>query len=81
MSESPTGSAAAAPTPVSDALRAADAWNPAWDPFAALDPAWTEAATRAGLPLKPLVGPAYREAALGSVADLQALWTRRPWRE
>ena len=43
MSESPTGSAAAAPTPVSDALRAADAWNPAWDPFAALDPAWTEA--------------------------------------
>lgn len=45
------------------------------------DPAWTEAATRAGLPLKPLVGPAYREAALGSVADLQALWTRRPWRE
>ena len=33
---------AAPATPVSDALRAADAWNPAWDSFAALDPAWTE---------------------------------------
>ena len=34
---------AASATPVCDALRAAGAWNPAWQPFAALDPAWTEA--------------------------------------
>lgn len=29
-------------TPVSDALRASGQWNPNWDPFAALDPLWTE---------------------------------------
>jgi tripartite-type tricarboxylate transporter receptor subunit TctC len=53
------------------------------DAFAATfaDPAWPEAATRAGLPLKPLVGAAYREAALGGEAALKALWSRRPWKE
>jgi tripartite-type tricarboxylate transporter receptor subunit TctC len=45
------------------------------------DPAWSEAAARAGLPLKPLVGAAYREAALGGEAALRALWARRPWKE
>ncbi|MBE7418147.1 MAG: carboxymuconolactone decarboxylase family protein [Ideonella sp.] len=30
------------PTPICDALRARGAWNPAWDPFQQLDPAWTE---------------------------------------
>jgi len=45
------------------------------------DPAWAEAAARAGLPLKPLVGAAYREAALGGEAALRALWSRRPWKE
>ncbi|MBY0339324.1 MAG: tripartite tricarboxylate transporter substrate binding protein [Acetobacteraceae bacterium] len=45
------------------------------------DPAWAEAATRAGLPLRPLVGTAYRDAALGGEAAIRALWTRRPWRE
>ncbi len=40
-------------------------------PFA--DPAWTEAAARADLSLKPLVGAAYREAALGGEAALRAL--------
>ena len=29
-------------TPVSDALRAAGAWNPAWNPIAELDAAWIE---------------------------------------
>jgi alkylhydroperoxidase/carboxymuconolactone decarboxylase family protein YurZ len=29
-------------TPVSDALRAAGNWNPAWDPLAALDAAYVE---------------------------------------
>lgn len=30
-------------TPLCDRLRAADAWNPHWEPFYELDPAWTEA--------------------------------------
>ena len=30
------------PTPVCDSLRASGNWNPNWDPFAALDPDWTE---------------------------------------
>ena len=29
-------------TPVTDHLRANGGWNPAWDPFAELDPVWTE---------------------------------------
>jgi len=29
-------------TPVCDRLRATGNWNPLWDEFAALDPAWTE---------------------------------------
>ena len=29
-------------TPTCDRLRAADAWNPNWEPFYALDPQWTE---------------------------------------
>ncbi len=29
-------------TPVCDQMRAAGNWNPNWDPFAELDPAWTE---------------------------------------
>ncbi len=45
------------------------------------DPAWRDAAARAGLPLRPLVGTAYREAALGGEALLRDLWARRPWKE
>lgn len=29
-------------TPLCDQLRKADQWNPNWDPFYELDPAWTE---------------------------------------
>jgi len=29
-------------TPICDGLRASGNWNPNWEPFAALDPAWTE---------------------------------------
>ena len=29
-------------TPVIDRLKATGNWNPSWDPFADLDPAWTE---------------------------------------
>jgi tripartite-type tricarboxylate transporter receptor subunit TctC len=45
------------------------------------DPTWAEAAGRAGLILHPLVGSAYREAALGGEAALRALWDRSPWKE
>lgn len=30
------------PTPISDAMHAMGAWNPAWDPIAEVDPVWTE---------------------------------------
>jgi alkylhydroperoxidase/carboxymuconolactone decarboxylase family protein YurZ len=30
------------PTPITDQLRALGEWNPAWEPFAELDPGWTE---------------------------------------
>ena len=45
------------------------------------DSAWPEAAARAGLILKPLIGEAYRRGALGGEAALRALWERRPWKE
>ncbi|RDK07235.1 carboxymuconolactone decarboxylase family protein [Cupriavidus lacunae] len=38
MSDKTSGTA----TPVCDHLRATGSWNPAWDPIAELDPAWTE---------------------------------------
>ncbi len=34
--------AKATPTPTIDRLKATGNWNPAWDVFAELDPAWTE---------------------------------------
>jgi tripartite-type tricarboxylate transporter receptor subunit TctC len=66
------------PPGLPDAIRAA-----LEEAFAATfaDPAWPEAAARAGLPLKPLVGAAYRKAALGGEAALKGLWSRRPWKE
>ena len=39
-------------TPLCDRLRAAGEWNPNWEPFYALDPAWTEAFMSMGL--KPM---------------------------
>ena len=35
--------ASASPTPLCDRLRSAGEWNPNWQPFYELDPAWTEA--------------------------------------
>ena len=32
----------ASPTPVCDRMRATGNWNPNWEPFAELDPVWTE---------------------------------------
>ncbi len=36
------------PTPVSDKMKAMGQWNDAWDPFAQLDPVWTEQFVSAG---------------------------------
>lgn len=37
------------PTPACDRMRAAGQWNAAWDPFLALDPAWTDAFMETGI--------------------------------
>ena len=39
----PRTAPAAPPTPICDKLRAIGEWNPIWEPFYQLDPAWTEA--------------------------------------
>ena len=46
----------AAATPFCDRLREIGEWNPNWDPFYDLDPAWTEAFMAMGL--KPMVSKA-----------------------
>ena len=43
-------------TPLCDKLRAAGEWNPNWEPFYELDPAWTEAFMTMGL--KPMLSGA-----------------------
>jgi alkylhydroperoxidase/carboxymuconolactone decarboxylase family protein YurZ len=40
-------------TPLCDHLRAAGEWNPNWEPFYQLDPAWTE--TFVAMGLKPML--------------------------
>ena len=46
-----TTTLAAIPTPTCDRLRAIGQWNPAWDDFHALDPAWTEEFIATGIPV------------------------------
>lgn len=53
MNTSPKSAAAPVATPTCDALRAAGQWNPLWDPFAELDPDWTERFMHMGL--KPMM--------------------------
>jgi len=45
------------------------------------EPAWSEAAERLSLPLRPLVGDDFRDMVLGADAALRALWERRPWKD
>lgn len=48
--DTPTASRGiAAATPLCDRLRAAGQWNPLWQPFYELDPAWTEKFMAMGL--------------------------------
>ncbi|MDO9707188.1 tripartite tricarboxylate transporter substrate binding protein [Paracraurococcus lichenis] len=45
------------------------------------DPAFLREAERVGMPLRPLIGPAYA-AMIGEMeASLRQLWHRRPWRD
>ncbi|GAA0571422.1 tripartite tricarboxylate transporter substrate binding protein BugE [Craurococcus roseus] len=61
------------PRPVAERLEAAFA-------AALADTDFLRAAERTGLPLRPLVGAAYREMAAKTEATLRGLWQRRPWR-
>ena len=38
-------------------------------------------AERLALPLRPLIGPAYRGMVAEMDASLQSLWHQRPWRD
>jgi alkylhydroperoxidase/carboxymuconolactone decarboxylase family protein YurZ len=48
-----TPTPAASATPICDKLRSAGEWNPNWEPFYDLDPAWTEGFMAVGL--KPML--------------------------
>lgn len=64
----------ATPTPASDKMKAVGQWNQAWDPFLALDPAWTDQfmATGASLYASGVMPP--KEMELLSIA-LDASYT------
>jgi tripartite-type tricarboxylate transporter receptor subunit TctC len=48
----------------------------------ALDaPGWAAAAERQSLPLRPLIGDAFRSMVLGAESSLRDLWARHPWKE
>jgi tripartite-type tricarboxylate transporter receptor subunit TctC len=61
------------PRPLAERLEAAFA-------AALADTGFLREAERTGLPLRPLVGQAYREMAAETEATLRGLWQRRPWR-
>ncbi|PZW43561.1 tripartite-type tricarboxylate transporter receptor subunit TctC [Humitalea rosea] len=45
------------------------------------DPAYIALAAQQNIPLRPLIGDAYRDMMLADQAQLRALWAIRPWRE
>ncbi len=45
------------------------------------EPAFIRDAERAAMPLRPVVGAAYRQMMLSMDENLRALWQRRPWKE
>jgi alkylhydroperoxidase/carboxymuconolactone decarboxylase family protein YurZ len=72
-----------AATPVCDKMKAAGQWNPAWDGFFELDPAWTEAIIAASLPVytsgifTPKLAEFLSIAVDASVTHMYAPGTRR----
>ena len=67
--------------PVMDAAGSFRTAEHAEQAFAAAlaDPAFLREAERAFLPLRPLVGPAYRDMAAKVETTVRALWKVRPW--
>lgn len=53
-------------TPLCDKLRAIGEWNPNWEPFYQLDPAWTEAFMTMGL--KPMLSRALEPKVIEFIA-------------
>jgi alkylhydroperoxidase/carboxymuconolactone decarboxylase family protein YurZ len=70
-------------TPVCDKMKAAGQWNPAWDGFFEMDPAWTEAIIAASLPVytsgvfTPKLAELLSIAVDASVTHMYAPGTRR----
>lgn len=60
------------PAPIREGLEAGFA-------AALADPAFAREAERLGMPLRPLVGAAYRDFVTSTEASYRALWQRRPW--
>ena len=72
-----------AATPVCGKMKAAGQWNPAWDGFFEIDPAWTEAIIAAGLPVyssgvfSPKLAELLSIAVDASITHMYAPGTRR----
>jgi alkylhydroperoxidase/carboxymuconolactone decarboxylase family protein YurZ len=72
-----------AATPVCDKMKAAGQWNPAWDAFFEIAPAWTEAIIAASLPiytsgvLSPKLAEFLSIAVDASITHMYAPGTRR----
>jgi len=72
-----------AATPVCDKMKAAGQWNPAWDAFLEISPAWTEAIIAASLPvytsgvLSPKLAEFLSIAVDASITHMYAPGTRR----
>lgn len=45
----------------------------------AADAAWQREAERLAMPLRPVLGPAFRAQALAMEVELRAMWAARPW--
>jgi len=73
----------AAATPTCDTMKAAGQWNPAWDAFSQIAPAWTEAIIAASLPiyssgvLSPKLAELLSIAVDASITHMYAPGTRR----
>ena len=71
------------PTPVCDRMKAAGQWNPAWDAFFEIAPAWTEAIIAVSLPvyasgvLSPKLAEFLSIAVDASITHMYAPGTRR----
>lgn len=47
----------------------------------AADPAWQREADRLAMPLRPVLGDAFRAQAMAMETELRAMWAQRPWNQ